>query len=42
MRGVIEDGEIILMTDDESFVTKFDELELSTGYNPLDYIVTDE
>jgi hypothetical protein len=40
--GTIEEGEITLLTDDEPFVTKFDELNLETGYNPLNFITKDE
>lgn len=42
VNGTIEEGEIELLTDDEPFVSKFDELDLGTGYNPLEYITPDD
>jgi hypothetical protein len=35
--GPIEQGELELLTNDESFVSKFQDLKLATGHNPFDY-----
>ena len=35
--GPVEEGELELLTNDESFVSKFQEFKLATGYNPFDY-----
>lgn len=40
--GTIEEGEIELLTDDPTFIAKFDEFKCSSGFNPLNYIQTDE
>ncbi|QIW87824.1 hypothetical protein Ab1vBOLIVR5_gp176 [Agrobacterium phage OLIVR5] len=40
--GVIEEGEIVLVTDDVDAVKIFDTYDFSSGYNPLFYIRSDE
>lgn len=36
--GTIEEDEIKLVTTDENMVALFEEHNLSSGYNPLDYV----
>uniref|UniRef100_A0AAU8HZ69 YopX protein domain-containing protein n=1 Tax=Rhizobium phage IG49 TaxID=3129228 RepID=A0AAU8HZ69_9CAUD len=40
--GVIEEGEIVLVTDDVDAVRIFDTYGFGNGYNPLHYIRSDE
>lgn len=36
--GILEKGEIELVTTDEQVVNLFEQFELSNGYNPLEYL----
>ena len=40
--GPIEDDDITLVTTDEKVIAMFEEHELSSGFNPFDYIDEDE
>lgn len=40
--GTIEEGDIVLLTDDPSIIAKFDEFKCGSGFNPLEYIRKDE
>ena len=40
--GTLDETDLELATDDPEFVATFEKLELSTGYNPLEYINEDE
>lgn len=40
--GTLDEGEVTLVTDDEAFVSKFDEYQCASGFNPLDYFREDE
>ena len=40
--GELEKDEIELVTDDEKVVSLFEQFDLSSGYNPLEYINEDE
>lgn len=42
VEGEIEEDEIELVTDNESCVEMFEFFNLSTGYNPFDYLNEDE
>jgi hypothetical protein len=42
VEGVIEEEDITLKTTDQDFIAKFEEYNLSSGYNPLDYYYPDE
>ena len=38
--GEIKSSDILLVTENQEFVKMFQELGLSTGYNPFDYYLT--
>lgn len=38
----LKSDDLTIMTDDQVFIKKFDELALATGINPFDYVDDDE
>jgi hypothetical protein len=38
IEGTIEEGDVLLVTDDVEAVSMFEKYKLTTGYNPLEYI----
>lgn len=40
--GPLEASDITRVTDDQEFITKFEEYECSSGYNPLDALPENE
>lgn len=42
IHGVLDSQALTLLSDDPHFITVFKERKMETGYNPLDYIGTEE
>lgn len=42
IEGPLDKEDITRVTDDEAFVSKFEEYECSSGYNPLNYLPEEE
>lgn len=40
--GPFDEGDVALVTDDEAFVSKFDEYGCASGFNPLKYFREEE
>jgi hypothetical protein len=38
VEGELDESDFGVLTDDQDFIEKFEELVGSTGYNPLDYL----
>lgn len=39
--GELEVADLHIVTEDQAFIKRFDELDCSSGYNPLEYILLD-
>ena len=40
--GTLDEGNLTILTDDQDFIKKFEELKCSNGRNPLNYIRDEE
>ena len=38
VHGTLDEGDLEVLSEDQDFINKFEEIVGSTGYNPLEYI----